>query len=219
MRHAKYITLLCIIMMLSASCRKKGPTASERIKSALRAGWENFEAERFTAAENDFWDAFAMDSSRAESQVGLGWARFMIPGTALTTVLSAIDSNATDNADWQTDAWCLLASVNLSRMEYGTADSLAALTLSSDTSYVFLHRPEIDWQDLLVVRGQALFFMAEYDSSWTVMMPLTDGTSHSSIDPDDETTWSITIENNTITYTIFAEVLARVISDLAEQYR
>lgn len=215
----KFVRLILIILSLTllVDCGKKGPTKSSRIKAALNAGWDEFENDNMEAALEEFMEAYSMDSSRAQSQVAVAWARLLIPGTDPATVISAIDSNSTDDQDWRNDAWCALAVAHLILSQYPEADSAALLVLTADTAYVFTHRPSVDWQDLLLIRGQALFFMAEYDSAWQVMSPLVVDTEYESIDPTIPSTWKI--GNTGKTYDMFAEVLAKVISALAEVHR
>ncbi len=216
MRFARFILIILSLTFL-VDCGRKSPTKSSRIKSALNAGWNEFEDGDMEAALEEFMEAFNLDSTRAQSQVAVAWARLMIPGTDPATVISAIDSNATDDQDWRNDAWCALAVAHLILSQHPEADSLALLVLTADTAYVFTMRPTVDWQDLLLIRGQALFFMAEYDSAWQVMNPLVVDTQYESITPTTPSTWKI--GNAGKTYDMFAEVLAVVISALVEVHR
>ncbi len=218
MRFARFL-LIILSLTLLVDCGRKGPTKSSRIKAALNAGWDEFEDGDMEAALEEFMEAFNLDSTRAKSQVAVAWARLMIPGTDPATVISAIDSNATDDQDWQNDAWCALAAANLILSRHPEADSTALLVLTADAAYVFTHRPSVDWQDLLLIRGQALLFMAEYDSAWQVMSPLLTDPAYASITPVDPNTWVIWDVDRYKTYTIFAEILAKVISALVEVHR
>lgn len=218
MRFAHYILIILSLTFLM-DCGKKGPTKSSRIKAALNAGWDEFESGDMEAALEEFMEAFNLDSTRAQSQVAVAWARLMIPGTDPATVISAINSNATDDQDWRNDAWCALAVAHLILDQYPEADSTASLVLTADPAYVFTHRPSVDWQDLLLIRGQALFFMAEYDLAWQVMSPLLTDPPYVSITPADPDTWVIWDVNRYKTYDSFAEILAKVISALVEVHR
>ena len=216
MRFAHYI-LIIISLTFLMDCGKKSPTKSSRIKSALNAGWDEFESSNMEAALEEFMEAFNLDSTRAQSQVAVAWARLMVPGTDPATVISAIDSNATDDQEWRNDAWCALAVAHLILNQYSEADSVALLVLTADPAYVFAHRPSVDWQDLLLIQGQALFFMAQYTSAWQVMGPLLTDPPYASIDPANPSTWKI--GNTGKTYNMFAEIVAKVISALVEVHR
>ena len=218
MRIVRYILPLLLLMFM-VDCGGKSPSKSDRIKSALSAGWDEFENGDMETALEEFIEAYSLDSSRAQSQVAVAWARLMVPGTDPATVISVIDSNATDDLDWRNDAWCALAVANLIMSRHPEADSLALLVLTADSAYVFTYRPTVDWQDLLLIRGQALFFMTEYDSSWQVMGPLLIETTYDDIDPADPDTWVIWDVDRYKTYGMFAEILAKVISALAEIHR
>lgn len=218
MRFAHYI-LIIISLTFLMDCGKKSPTKSSRIKSALNAGWDEFESSNMEAALEEFMEAFNLDSTRAQSQVAVAWARLMIPGIDPATVIMAIDSNSTDDQDWRNDAWCVLAVAHLILNQYPQADSVALLVLTADPAYVFVHRPSADWQDLLLIRGQALFFMAQYITAWQVMGPLLTDPAYASIDPADPNTWVIWDVDRYKTYNIFAEIVAKVISALVEVHR
>ena len=218
MRFAHYI-LIIISLTFLMDCGKKSPTKSSRIKSALNAGWDEFESSNMEAALEEFMEAFNLDSTRAQSQVAVAWARLMVPGTDPATVISAIDSNATDDQEWRNDAWCALAVAHLILNQYPQADSAALMVLTADPAYVFVHRPSADWQDLLLIRGQALFFMAQYITAWQVMGPLLTDPAYASIDPADPNTWVIWDVDRYKTYNIFAEIVAKVISALVEVHR
>ncbi len=218
MRFAHYILIILSLTFLM-DCGRKGPTKSKRIKSALNAGWDEFENGDMEAALEEFLEAYREDASRAESQVAVAWARLLIPGSDPAAVIAVINSNATDDQEWRNDAWCALAVAHLILNQYPEADSTASLVLTADPAYVFTHRPSVDWQDLLLIRGQALFFMAEYDSAWQVMSPLLTDPPYVSITPADPDTWVIWVVDRYKTYDIFAEILARVISALVEVHR
>ncbi len=216
MRFPHYILIILSLTFL-VDCGKKSPTKSSRIKAALNAGWDEFENGDMEAALEEFMEAFNLDSTRAQTQVAVAWARLMIPGTDPATVISAIDSNATDDQDWRNDAWCALAVAHLILSQHQEADSMASLVLAADSAYMFTMQPTVDWQDLLLIRGQALFFMAEYDSAWQVLDPLVVNTEYTSIDRTDPSSWII--GNMDEPYDFFAEVLAVVISALVEVHR
>ena len=218
MRYTHFI-LMALSLMLLMDCRKKGPTKSDRIKASLNAGWDEFENGNMDAALEEFLEAYVEDSSRAQSQVAVAWARLLIPDIDPATVIAVIDSNATDDQDWRNDAWCALAVAHLILNQYSEADSVALLVLTADSAYVFAHRPSVDWQDLLLIRGQALFFMAQYTSAWQVMGPLLTDPPYVSIDPADPNTWVIWDVDRYKTYNIFAEIVAKVISALVEVHR
>ena len=217
MRYTHFI-LMALSLLLLVDCRKKGPTKSDRINASLNAGWDEFENGNMEAALEEFMEAFNLDSTRSESQVAVAWARLMIPGPpGPATVISAIDANSTNDQAWRNDAWFALAVAHLILHRHPEADSLALLVLTADPAYVFAHRRSVDWQDLLLIRGQALFFMAEYDSAWQVMNPLLTDKEYESIDPTNPSTWKI--GNTGKTYDMFAEILAKVISALVEVHR
>ena len=217
MRYTHFI-LMALSLLLLVDCRKKGPTKSDRINASLNAGWDEFENGNMEAALEEFMEAFNLDSTRSESQVAVAWARLMIPGPpGPATVISAIDANSTNDQDWRNDAWCALAVAHLILNQYPQADSVALLVLTADAAYVFAHRPSVDWQDLLLIRGQALFFMAQYTSAWQVMGPLLTDPAYASINPANPSTWKIGKTGKT--YDMFAEIVAKVISALVEDHR
>ncbi|MEE9464313.1 MAG: hypothetical protein V3W14_01900 [Candidatus Neomarinimicrobiota bacterium] len=217
--HQISILLALMVSFALVGCGRKSPTQSSRIKSALRAGWNEFDDGNMEAALEEFLEAYSLDSTRAQSQVAVAWARLMIPGTDPATVIAVIDSNATDDEDWQNDAWCALAVAHLILNEHQEADSAAFKVLAADSAYIFVNRPSVDWNDLLLIRGQALFFMAEYDSAWTVLTSLVVGTIYESIDPTNLNTWVFWDVDRYKTYNMFAEILAKVISALVETHR
>ncbi|MFB0517609.1 MAG: tetratricopeptide repeat protein [Candidatus Neomarinimicrobiota bacterium] len=213
MRFINIMLTLALALALGA-CGGKGPTKKERIDAFNETGWELFQKGDFTAALEEFSEALALDSTNVAANVGLGWCMLLLGDPNLSAIIAALEVGAT-SASWQHDAWCGLAVANLNQQLYAEADSVAGLVLAADSSYVFTYRPQIDWQDLLVIQAQARFFTTAYIQAWQAIQPLIVGPPYDAIDPADPTTWVI----GTTSYSLFEEVLAVIISALAEQYR
>ena len=203
-----------IILLALAACSKPGPTEQERIKTFNEAGWALFEENDFSGALIQFAAVLSLDPDNVEGNVGRGWSLLMQGNPSVSAATAALEVGSSD-ADWRLDAWCGLSAAALNELRYPQADSLAARVLSIDSSYVFVHRTVIDWRDLLIIQAQARFYAAAYVQAWQALLPITPGTEYENIDPADPATWFI----GTQSYTLFEELLARVISALAEQHR
>jgi len=209
------IALALLIALALGACRKGGPTKQERIDAFNDAGWTLFEQGDFTAALEEFLDGLNLDFTNISGNVGKGWSLLMLGDEDLATIAAALDEGTTE-PEWQNDAWCGLAVARLNQQQYAGADSLAGRVLTaSDTSYVFVHRQEIDWHDLLIIQAEARFFTTLYTQAWQALQPLIVGPPYDSIDPGDPSTWVI----GNKTYSLFEEVLAVIISALADEYR
>lgn len=214
MKHRNAIVLLLALALL-AGCRKKGPTQAEQIKGFNESGWTDIEDGNIASALEEFEDALNLDSTNVEARVGAGWSIILLDDRDLQIAVNYLDATVTASAEWQQDAWAGLATVALTDRRYSAADSLAALTLAGDASYVFSFMPTIDWQDLLLIQGQARFGQGQYTSAWTAVQPLTVNTPYETVSINDATTWV----NGSITYSHFEEILAIVITHLSELFR
>lgn len=220
MKPSTYLLVLLSAVLWFGCGKDDGPTTSEQIQAFIDTGWKQFNAANYTAARTEFGDALNLDSTSAGAQVGYAWSLMRIPGSDMQTLLSIITSDSTDALELRTNGWTVMSAANLVLRQYPPTDSLALLVLNADTSYVFsIGDPDVDWRDVLLLRGQALYFMSYYDSAWVVVQPLVIGTEYDAIDNTDPTTWSITVGAATTTYTIFAEVLSIVLGALIEDYR
>ncbi len=213
MRRFSTHLILLIFLTLSA-CSKPGPTRSERIDAFNDNGWTRFGIDEFDRALENFLDGLNLDDQNLSGIMGQGWSRLMLGDADLDSIAASLESGTT-SAEWQKDAWCGLSAVALSDQRYSDADSLAALVLAADPSYVFFYRPQVTWEDLLIIQAQARYVATDYAGSWQALLPLTAGTIYETIDPADNTTWII----GTQLFTLFEELLARVISALADTYR
>ncbi|MFC1481147.1 hypothetical protein ACFL6E_02750 [Candidatus Neomarinimicrobiota bacterium] len=219
MMKSTYILALLSAVLWFGCSKDKGPTRSERIQAYIDAGWTEYAANEFTDARDEFGSALDLDSTSAGAQVGYAWSTMQIPRADVRDVFSIITNDATEDLTVQTDAWTVMSGAHLVLREYPPADSLALLVLTTDSSYVFTNDPNVDWRDVLLLRGQALYFMSFYDSSWTVIQPLVIGTNYEHIDYTDPTTWSISTNPSAETYTIFAGVVSIILEALTEDYR
>lgn len=213
MKRSLYI--LTIIALVLSACKKPGPTAAERTANFLESGWVAFEASLYTDALQDFDDVLALDEGNIEAKLGAGWSLLLLDNGSLDSAAALLDSTVTADTEWRQDAWTALATIRLSQQAYTQADSLAGLTLAQDSSYVFLHKPTIDWQDLLVYQAQARFARTLYDSAWLALLPLLSGSPFDAVLRNDPTTWT----SAGVTYTYFTEILALAISYFSELFR
>ncbi len=205
------------LMLIVAGCRKKGPTQAERIEGFNTAGWELFEGGSFSDALAEFGDAIALDSdsSTAESFVGAGWSLLMLQKAGNAANIIRSFEAATADVGWQTDAWTGISIAHFSVDQYQQADSVAALVLTADNSYIFTHRPQVRWEDLHVIQGQSRFMLVDYTGAWTAVTPLLAGTAYAQVDPADNTTWIV----SSVTYIRFEDIVALAINYLTEQFR
>ncbi len=210
-----FIIVAVLVAVFSPGCKcKKSITAGERLAANIAAGWESFESANYADALIEFSDAMDIDSTSGEARTGFGWSLLRTNGADLNNVLAILNIDATDDLVHQTDAWTAKATSHLLLSQYPPADSVAKLVLDTDTNYVFVHDPSVQWRDLLITRGQALYHMSDYDSAWQVILPLVnEDTVYTNIDPD-STSWTLAL--GTQPYTIFAEVLGIVLTALAE---
>ena len=207
------IGTLCLLF-IGASCFKRPPTASELIRAYNESGQERFTNGNYEGAREDFGEALALDSTHAEANVGMGWVLIVLEHTDLGSIAGYFN-RATDNTNWQVDAWAGLAIIRLIQQRYSEADSLVGLVLSADSSWVLLYEDRIDWRDMLVIQAQSRFFQALYTEAWSALEPLVAGTSYETIDPDISSTWIV----NGTTFALFEEALAEVIMIMTEIYR
>lgn len=207
--------ILIITLPLLFGCSGKGPTKLERIEAFNDAGWSDFDAGSFTSALAEFTDALELDSGNLEARVGAAWVIILLDDRDLNDARILLDSTVTADANWREDAWTALATIGLTEREYSDADSLAALVLASNASYVFTPLPTIDWQDLIIIQAQARYAQMLYDSSWSAVAVLLTGTPHESVDRNTPSTWVFGTE----VYAHFPEILARLISYLSEIHR
>ncbi len=211
----RFATMLSLLLLLWSGCGKSGPTKQERIAAFNQTGWELFQDDEFADALRQFNSGLNLDDLNVDGNLGRGWSLLMLGDPDLDTTTAALERAAT-NAAAQQDAWCGLSATALNDQRYPDADSLAARVLTaSDTSYVFLYRDQVDWQDLLLIQAQARYFSTDYTGAWNATLLLTVGTEFEPIDPADPSTWVIGAK----LFVLFEELLAQVISRLAEEHR
>ena len=211
-RFSTYLILL--ILLTLPACSKPGPTKQERVAAFIQTGWDLFQEDDFADALRQFNSGLDLDTANVDGNLGRGWSLLLLGDPDLDTTTAAL-VKATGSAERQKDAWCGLSAVALSDQRYSAADSLAALVLAADPSYVFIYRPQVGWEDLLIIQAQARYIATDYARSWQALLPLTAIPKYETIDPADNTTWII----GTQLFTLFEELLARVISALADEYR
>jgi len=209
------ISFILALALIIGGCGKKKPTLQEKVAAFNQGGWEKFEDSDYPGALSEFSSTLELDFTNAEGHVGSGWSQLLISGADLSDVISVLDSNATTDPAWQTDAWSALATGNLTLGNYAESDSFANLVITAEPAYVFDHLPEVDWTDMLVIRGQSQFFMADYDSAWQVIQDLIPGSDFELIDQADSTTWVIAGK----TYALFGQLLADILWAFTESYR
>ncbi|MCH7496784.1 MAG: hypothetical protein IH971_02905 [Candidatus Marinimicrobia bacterium] len=211
----RFSTHLILLLLLTwSACGKPGPTKSERIDAFNDNGWTLFGFDEFDRALENFLDGLNLDGQNLSGIMGEGWSRLMLGDADLDSIVASLE-NGTTSAEWRLDAWCGLSAVALSDQRYADADSLAARVFAEDSSYVFIYRPQVTWEDLLIIQAQARYVATDYAGSWQALLLLTAGTIYETIDPADNTTWII----GTQLFTLFEELLAKVISALADEYR
>ncbi len=205
------------LLLIVFGCKKKGPTQADRIAGYNTAGWASFESGRFSDALDEFGEAIALDSdsSTAESFVGAGWSALMLQDTSNVANIITTFEAATADTGWQTDAWTGIAIAHFSVAQYQEADSVAALALTADNSYIFTHRPQVRWEDLHVIQGQSRFMLVDYTGAWTAITPLLAGTAYALVDPADNATWIV----SSVTHNRFEDIVALAISYLTDQFR
>lgn len=214
MKYLRLIVIVLVVVQLGA-CRKKGPTASQRIAAFNSAGRAGLEDGFFAAALKEFESSLQLDPNNLEAKVGSGWAIILLDDRDLEEAVAHFDITVTSDAKWQSDAWTGLSVIRLTQRIYAKADSLALLALGTDSSYVLLWKPDIDWNDLLVIQAQARYAQTLYDSSWVALWALLPGTPHESIDRNTPSTWMV----DGITYVHFPMLLAELISYFSTLYR
>ncbi len=203
-----------LLLLLWSGCGKAGPTKQERIDAFNETGWEQFQKDEFAVALRQFNSGLDLDGDDVDGNLGRGWSLLMLGDPDLDTTTAALEK-ATASAAARQDAWCGMSAVALNDQRYPAADSLATLVLTANPAYVFVYRDSVNWRDLLLIQAQARYFTTDYAGAWDATLTLTVGTEFELIDPADPSTWVIGAR----LFTLFEELLAKVISRLAEQHR
>ena len=207
-------TMPLLLLIIWSGCGKAGPTEPERIKAFIKMGWELFQDEEFAEALHQFNSVLDLDTLNVDGNLGSGWSLLMLGDPDLDKTIAALEK-ATGSAERQQDAWCGLSAAALNDQRYPAADSLAAKVLTANPAYVFVYRDSVNWRDLLLIQAQARYFITDYAGAWDATLLLTVGTEFELIDPADPSTWVIGAK----LFSLFEELLAEVISRLAEQLR
>lgn len=221
-----YITLALTLALALGACRNGGPTKPERIDDFNEAGWALFESSRFAEALQEFSDGLELDadSTNVSGHVGKGWCLLLLGSEDSTAIVAALKVGNT-SAEWDTAAWCGLATARLNQELYAAADSLAGLALAADSEYVFIKftsGEEINWRDMLVIQAEARFLTTSYTLAWQAILPLLPenpslvvGVPNGNLDPSDPATWIV----DGMTFALYEEALASVIFKLVRKYR
>ena len=221
-----YITLMLTLALALGACRNGGPTKPERIDAFNEAGWALFESSRFAEALQEFSDGLELDadSTNVSGHVGKGWCLLLLGSEDSTAIVAALKVGNT-SAEWDTAAWCGLATARLNQELYAAADSLAGLALAADSEYVFIKfasGEEINWRDLLIIQAEARFITTRYLLAWQAIQPLLAdtpslvvGVPNGNLNSADSSTWIV----RGIDFALYEGALASVIHILAEKYR
>jgi len=151
-----------VLLGLVVGCGGGGTAPPEPTASELtEAGWAHFAAGRFQEAAASFSDAIAVDPAFADAYNGRGWAslRLIRFGEALGAFAAALNLGL-GTADPL--AGRALALRDLEPVDWAATGEAAAGALAADGRYVFSRDPSLDWKDLRLVLGHALFARGDY---------------------------------------------------------
>ncbi|HMB67861.1 MAG TPA: hypothetical protein VKU85_01075 [bacterium] len=141
------------------------PTYDERVAS----GWASYEAGQFTAARSAFQAAAAVDGSRADAHVGLGWSQLRLDAPDLAhdafddgSAASGSDALKADlHAGWAF-AW------NARQAAAGRHAESNARVLQAEAlapGWTFAHEAGMDAADLTLLAAENHFALGEFAES------------------------------------------------------
>lgn len=206
----KRILLLLMISAMSGCGKYPVWFEEQTADQAADAAWLNFSQKLYSDAETGFLTALEIDSSHISSNVGLGWVELHKDRGDLDLAARYLEAGML-NSIWKFDALCGLCVVKSIVNDYPLTITLADLLLSSQPRYSFLYDPDINWQDILILKIQAQYFTGEYRRAWKTIQELS---AAYSLNPDETETWVV----NGTAFITFEAALAKVIEELTALY-
>jgi hypothetical protein len=166
------------LVMAGAGCGGGGAgvdTAS--YETLVTNGWDAFRSGDFEGAAAQFNQAIAVDSTRADAWVGLGWTGVRNHDIAAADVAftagshrAAADSLRADLfAGWAFATAALADTSGAGRDHYTRSNARADSALAIEPGWDFEFLPSIDHDDLRLLQAENHFVLGEFDASLAIV--------------------------------------------------
>ena len=210
------LLILSIVFLLIISCGKNGggtnpPTIEEQIIKNLQIAWTFFENAQYDSSEFYFDRVLALRTGEPRGQIGKGWSKLLDENTDFNNIEILFESAMT-NEDLKNDLMAGLAIVNNLQKKYSGAVDYVDQLLTAVSTYVFSHKTEINYQDLLIIQAHSYFYNKQFDNAYVTILELT---TDYIFDPADSTTWVVDGD----VYPSYEGAISAVLAKLSDQYK
>ncbi len=214
MRNFIIILLAAIVMMNcggGGGGGTKTPTIEEQVAENLVDGWIHFENARYDSAEYYFDLALNLMNGHEESQAGKAWTLLMQDESDLAAIETYLEKAQSDTS-LLNDVLAALGIVNNLQKDYSTSINHIQQLLDRSSAYVFSHKTDIDYNDMMVLQAHSYFYNKQFDRAYEVILEMT--TTYV-FDPDDGSTWTVDGKK----YPSYEGAISAVLAKLSDQYK
>ncbi len=155
----KLTTLILIILMLTAACRKE--VFPDHV-DYVDYGWERMALLDYRGAIENFNLGVAEDPTYNDAYNGLGWAYIKLNAADTAYINFALAD--VDSAVVGTEIYAGRAFAKLALNDYAAAVTNGRTALGRDADWVFQHDINIAWDNLTLVVAIGFFSQADFDS-------------------------------------------------------
>lgn len=162
MNETRWFPFLLLLLAACGGGDSTEPVVLATPEELTEEGWAHYAQGRDVEAAARFAEAIAMDPAFADAYNGRGWAnlRRLRFAEALDDFADAL-AFGLDTADPLAGRALVLR--DLEPVQWGAVAETARLALTADSRYIFARDPALDWRDLRILLGQALFADREYE--------------------------------------------------------
>jgi len=212
----KNLLILSIAFLFIISCGKGGggtnpPTIEEQILENLNIAWTFFEQAQYDSSEYYFDRVLALRTNEPRGQIGKGWSKLLVEDSDFSNIETLFESAMADE-NLKNDLMAGLAIVNNVQKKYGDAADYVDQLLTAVSTYVFSHKTDINYQDLLVIQAHSYFYNKQFDNAYESILELT---TDYIFDPADKLSWVVDGD----TYPSYEGAISAVLAKVSDQYK
>jgi hypothetical protein len=179
------ITFIGLILLINCG----GPSQPDESETdLLEQAWSLYHNDDWSASLTSFSDLLATGNVTSEAYTGMGYCQLHLhlPQEAAQSFQEAVSLNS-----WLVDsrAGLIFAERELESVDYEALRVEAASLIHINPNWIFVHEPEINWRDLMLVRAQCSFYLGDFQTCLQVLVSINPDLSLSESDPDSWVPW------------------------------
>ncbi len=190
MKKQFILNSIFVMLFFLTGCSSKSSNPGPDVSEIINSGWAKFEqtSPDYVGALADFIEAIELNPDVAEAYVGKGWSYAkMGEGSSDTRYALAIDNfNLAINLDEEEyDAHAGMAFAYHVTNKYSKVIEYTDNVLDNTEYYIFSHDQDINRDDLLLIKGQAYFYLGDYDNVIEILKIISPEITYSSDRPEE----------------------------------